>query len=72
MTFQRKIIASGLTSLQVEKILPAKLCKCTKKLTLTPLFMLISVFNLSHLLFSLVLSKYNLLFIINELIYDCV
>ena len=31
--FKRKEFASGLTNLSVEKILRAKLCKCTKKLT---------------------------------------
>ena len=31
--FKGKEFASGLTNLSVEKILRAKLCKCTKKLT---------------------------------------
>ena len=34
--FKKKEFASGLTSLLVEKILLAKLCKCTKKLTSSP------------------------------------
>ena len=37
LTFQReKKFAIGLTSLLVEKILLAKLCNCTKKLTSSP------------------------------------
>ena len=36
---KRKEFASGLTSLLVKKILLAKLCKCTKKLTSSPVIL---------------------------------
>ena len=38
--FKGKEFASGLTNLSVEKILRAKLCKCTKKLTSSAVFFL--------------------------------